>query len=61
MVTVMCSYTWFLFGNKCTISSVKVDRAYVGLIDFSLLFSPLILTLFLIGPFVGGLMFLKYV
>ncbi|CAK84838.1 unnamed protein product (macronuclear) [Paramecium tetraurelia] len=61
MISLICQITWFIFGNRCTISSIKVDRAFVGVKEFHLWLNPLILTLFLLGPYLIGLIFIKYI
>lgn len=61
IMSLVCQMTWFIFGNKCTISSIKLDRAYIGFPNFSLFVNPLILTMFLIGPFLAALVFIKFI
>ena len=61
MLSLVCQITWFIFGNKCTISSIKVDRAFVGVKEFHLWLNPLILTMFLLGPYLAGLVFIRYI
>lgn len=61
MISLICQITWFIFGNRCTISSIKVDRAFVGVKEFHLWLNPLILTLFLLGPYLAGLVFMRYI
>ncbi|CAD8055281.1 unnamed protein product [Paramecium sonneborni] len=61
MLSLICQITWFIFGNLCTISSIKLERAFVGVQDFHLWLNPFILAFFLLGPYLAGLIFIRYI
>ncbi|CAD8114412.1 unnamed protein product [Paramecium primaurelia] len=61
IISLICQYTWFMVGNQCSISSVQRATKRIGFSTTNGVELLLIIIFLLIGPYVGGCLFLKFV